>query len=241
VNVSIVIPAYNEAENLRPLIVACHTELDKIHGEHEILVVNDGSTDSTGELLDELAASDPILRPVHHPPGENVGSSPAWLKGFSLASGEAMIFLPADLQILPSVLPTFLEAAQSADVVTSHRVKRADPPARRWLAAANNRIERWVLGIENRDSHSSMLITRRAADTVLPQIGSNSAVIHSELVVRASRAGLRVVEVEIEHHPRAAGRQTGAKPSEVLKVLYDLARLRRQLAREARSGPSVPA
>jgi glycosyltransferase involved in cell wall biosynthesis len=241
VNVSIVIPAYNEAENLRPLIEACHAELDKIQGDHEILVVNDGSTDSTGELLDEVAASDPVLRPVHHPPGENLGSSPAWLKGFSLARGDAMIFLPGDLQILPSVLPIFLEAAQSADVVPSHRVRRADPPGRRWLAAANNRIERLVLGIKAHDTHSSVLITRRAADTLLPQIGSNSAVIHSELLVRAERSGMQVREVEIEHHPRAAGRQTGAKPSEILKVLYDLVRLRRQLAREARSSQGAAA
>lgn len=231
-DISFVIPAYNESENLRPLIDACHAEVADIDGQHEILIINDGSTDGSRELLDEMAASDPMLRVIHHEPGQNIGCHPSELEGFKHARGDRLMFLPADLQILPSVLPIFLAAAETADVIASHRVNRADRAGRRWLSAANNLVERALMGVKVHDAHSSMLITRRAADELVPTVKSRSALIAAELLVRARRMKMPIAEVEIEHHPRAAGQQTGAKPSEVLKIPVDLLRLRMALARE---------
>jgi glycosyltransferase involved in cell wall biosynthesis len=236
VNVSFVIPAHNELENLRTLLEGCHAALAGISGRHEIVIVDDGSSDGTGDLLDELAAADPLLKALHNPVGQNVGCHPAELQAMRAATGEVLMFLPADLQILPSVLPVFLASAGGAEVVASHRARRADAPWRRWLSAANNRIERLAMGVDVHDAHSSMLLTRRAADALLPLIQSRSALIPAELLLRAKLLGLSIAEVEIEHHPRAAGRQTGAKPSEVLKIPVDLIRLRRTVARE-RSAP----
>ena len=88
------------------------------------------------------------------------------------------------------------------------------------------------MGVDVHDAHSSMLVNRRALDEVVPLIESQSALIPAELLVRARQRGLRITEVEIEHQPRRAGRQTGAKFTEILAVQLDLLRLRRRLARE---------
>jgi glycosyltransferase involved in cell wall biosynthesis len=237
VNVSFVIPAYNEVDNLRPLIAACHEQLKGRGGDHEIVIVEDGSTDGSKELLDELGATDPLLNVVHHAAGQNIGCHPSELEGFKVARGDALMFLPADLQILPSVLPIFLEAAGNADVIASRRLNRADYPWRRWLSRANNAVERRLMGVDIHDAHSSMMLTRRAADLLVPQVNSSSALIPAELLVRGSEAGLPIAEVEIEHHRRVAGKQTGAKFREVFKVWRDLYRLRRTLRRESKSLP----
>jgi glycosyltransferase involved in cell wall biosynthesis len=231
-DISLVIPAHNERDNLRPLISACAEALAPYEGAHEILMIDDGSADGSRELLAELARDEPRLRVIRHEPGQNIGCHPSELEGMRAARGERMLFLPADLQIHPRVLPAFIDAADSADVVASHRVSRADPLWRRGLARANNRLERALMGVNVHDAHSSMLLTRRAVEEVLPRVVSRSALIPAEILVRAKRAGLPIAEVDIEHHPRAAGRQTGAKPSEIVKVQLDLLRLRRRLARE---------
>jgi glycosyltransferase involved in cell wall biosynthesis len=233
VDISLVIPAYNEAENVEPLVEQCVQALAPYDGDHEIVLIDDGSTDGTRMKIRELAARVPLLRPIYHEAGRNVGCHPSELEGLKAARGDVALFLPADLQIAPSELPRFVAAAATADVVASHRVARADGLARRLLSAANNRIERLMMGLGVHDAHSSMLLNRRALDLVVPRVVSRSALIPAEILMRAERARLRVAEIEIGHHPRVAGRQTGAKPSEVLGVQLDLVKLRRRLRSEA--------
>jgi glycosyltransferase involved in cell wall biosynthesis len=234
-NISLVIPAFSERENLGVLLEACHAALDQYPGSHEIVLIDDGSTDGTGELLAELAAEDRVLKPIYHPPGKNIGCHPSELEGLRAAKGDAMVFLPADLQIHPSVVPAFIEASESADIVASHRKQRADARWRRYLSAANNHVERWLMSVQVHDAHSSMLLTRRAVEQVVPAVVSRSALIPAEILLRARRMGLAIAEIEIEHHPRLAGEQTGASISEIAGVQLDLLRLRRTLRRERRA------
>jgi glycosyltransferase involved in cell wall biosynthesis len=234
-DISFVIPAFNERDNISALVAGCHAALEAYDGAHEIVLIDDGSTDGTGELIDRLAASDELIHPIHHPPGHNIGCHPSELEGLAVARGDIMMFLPADLQILPDVLPIFVDAAASADIVASRRAKRADPAWRRGLSSLNNRIERLLVGVNVYDAHSSMLLTRRAVRTIVPRVISRSALIPAEILARAKTVGLGVAEVEIEHHPRIAGEQTGATPAEIARVQLDLLRLRRTLRREARA------
>jgi glycosyltransferase involved in cell wall biosynthesis len=234
VNISIVIPAYNESGNLVPLVDACEKALASVEGSHEIVIVNDGSTDDTPEVLAALEARLSLLRTIHHKPGKNIGCHPSELEALKVARGDVALFLPADLQIHPSSLPSFLAAAEQADVVASRRLHRADNAARRFLSWANNRVERILMGVEVHDAHSSMLLRRPVLDQIVPLIVSSSALIPAELLVRARRHGLRITEIDIEHHPRLVGRQTGAKLVGILLVHLDMLRLRSQLRRERR-------
>jgi glycosyltransferase involved in cell wall biosynthesis len=235
VNVSLVIPAFNESANLLPLVNACEAALSAVEGSHEIVIVDDGSTDDTADILSRLETEQPLLRTIRHDPGKNIGCHPSELEALKAARGDVALFLPADLQIHPASLPRFLEAAGRADIVASRRVDRADNVFRRLLSGANNRIERLLMGVDVHDAHSSMLLNRRALDEIVPLVVSNSALIPAELLVRARRRGLRIDEVDVEHYPRAAGRQTGAKFSELVRVQLDLLRLRRLLVRESRA------
>jgi glycosyltransferase involved in cell wall biosynthesis len=232
VDISLVIPAYNERGNVDELVEASRQALSAFAGTHEIVLIDDGSTDGTTELVQELAQSEPLLQPIYHARGHNIGCHPSELEGLSEARGDLMVFLPADLQIHPSVLPAFVDAAAEADVVASHRWRRADGPWRRFLSGANNRIERALMGVKVHDAHSSMALTRRAVDLLVPRIVSSSALIPAEILARANELGLAIAEVEIEHHPRVAGKQTGASPGEIIGVQVDLLRLRRRLRRE---------
>ena len=231
-NVSLVIPAYNESENLVELVDACEQALDPVDGEHEILIIEDGSSDSSAALLSELESQRPQLRSIRHEPGKNIGCHPSELEGLKAARGDVAVFLPADLQVHPDSLSAFLGAAELGDIVASRRVHRADNVLRRFLARANNVVERVVMGIDVHDAHSAMLINRRVLDTVVPLVRSRSALIPAELLFRARQQNLRITEVDVSHHPRRAGRQTGAKFTEILKVQLDLLRLRLRLARE---------
>lgn len=238
-DISLVIPAYNEVQNVEPLVEQCIEALAAYHGHHEIVLIDDGGSDGTGDKVRELARDQPALRPIHRTTGRNIGCHPSELEGLKVARGDVALFLPADLQILPSELPNFLVAADNADVIASHRVMRADPSWRRLLSAANNRVERLVMGVDVQDAHSSMMLNRRALDVLVPLIVSRSALIPAEIIVRAKHLGLRIAEIDIAHHPRATGRQTGAKPSEVLTLQFDLLRLRLRLrAERARLQPA---
>jgi glycosyltransferase involved in cell wall biosynthesis len=238
VNVSLVIPAYNESENLAQLVDACEEALEPFEGTHEILIVEDGSTDDSPEILTALEATRPRVRSIRHERGRNIGCHPSELEGLKAARGDVALFLPADLQVHPSCLPTFIEAAERGDVVASRRVNRADNVFRRLLARANNLVERVVMGIDVHDAHSAMLVNRRALEEVVPLVRSRSALIPAELLFRARQRRLRIAEVDVEHRPRMAGRQTGAKLGEILKVQMDLLRLRIRLAREVRAARS---
>ena len=234
-DVSLVIPAYNESANLRALVEACDAALAAVEGTHEIVIVDDGSTDDSADLLAQLEDSHPLLRTIRHEAGKNIGCHPSELEALKAAKGDVALFLPADLQIHPSSLPIFLDASHSADIVASHRRHRADNVVRRVLSSTNNRVERLLMGVDVHDAHSSMLLNRHALDRVVPLITSNSALIPAEILVRGRDAGLRITEVVVPHFARAAGRQTGVSVSEVLRVQFDLLRLRRKLGRERRA------
>jgi glycosyltransferase involved in cell wall biosynthesis len=235
VDVSLVIPAYNESANLLPLLDACEEALGPVRGTHEIVIVDDGSTDDSGEILSQLEAERPLLRTLRHERGRNIGCHPSELEALKSVNGEVALFLPADLQIHPSSLPVFLEASERADIVASRRLHRADNVFRRLASGANNRVERALMGVDVHDAHSSMLLNRRALDEIVPLVVSDSALIPAEILLRARERELTITEVNVEHFPRTSGRQTGVSVSEVLRVQLDLLRLRRRLSRESRT------
>src|SRR5919201_6599111 len=98
-DISLVIPAYNERENLHPLVWACVAALEPHAGTHEIILIDDGSTDGSRELIAALAGKYELVRPIHHPPGAKIGCHPSELEGLRAARGDVALFLPADLQI----------------------------------------------------------------------------------------------------------------------------------------------
>lgn len=215
---SVVLPAHNEADNLGPVIEDVLAYLDARGGEGEIVVVDDGSTDTTGECVRRWEARDARVRGIRH--RVNAGYGAALRTGLAHASGERVCLMDADRQFAAVDIGR-LEALP-ADLVLGVRAPRRDPwvrvvPGRGWNALVNA-----TLGLGVRDVDCALKLLHRRVIERCP-LRSSGAFISAELVARARAAGLGVREVEVEHHPRRAGRATGLSLPVVARACVELA------------------
>ena len=206
-SLSIVLPCFNEAENVAGAVALAHEAAEKHALVHEVIVVDDGSSDGTGPLAEALAAADPRLRLVSH--AQNRGYGAAVRSGFAASSGDWVLLTDGDLQFDLHELQRFLAPALDHDLVAGYRIDRADPVARRAAARAWNRLMRRTFGVALRDVDCAFKLMRGDALRELP-LRCDGAMISTELVVRARRAGWRITEVGVRHRPRTAGEARAA-------------------------------
>ena len=209
-DVWLVLPTYNEAENLEPLVLAARLQLP---AGSRILVVDDSSPDGTGATADRLAAKDDDLGVLHRPDKQGLG--PAYVAGFrhALAGGaRTVVQMDADFSHDPADIPRLLSAAADADLVLGSRYvdggNVADwGPLRRTISRGGSAYARGVLGVEFRDLTGGFKAIRRevleAID--LDSISSLGYAFQVEITYRAVRAGFRVVEVPITFRDRRVG------------------------------------
>jgi len=127
---SIIIPAYNEAENIEQAVIVCEKLLPSLVEDYEIIVVNDGSSDATGEIIDQLAISHGKMRALHHEKNKGMGAAIAL--GITLAQYDFVCMIPADLQFDVADLGKFIPLIENADLVIGYRVHR-DYNWYRWM------------------------------------------------------------------------------------------------------------
>jgi glycosyltransferase involved in cell wall biosynthesis len=245
-SISIVIPAYNDAENIGVVIEASLAILPRLAETYEIVIVDDVSSDETRTVIADYAARDPHIRAFHN--AENIGCHATELKGFSLAHGDLLFFIPSDRQIMPDQLPRCLEAIADADYVCTNRVQRADPKYRQMISHVYNASLRTLFDVPVHDVNSTVLVRRTVIDRIGADIKATSTFIAVELVIRAQAAGFRIAEVPIEHHPRVAGKARGLRPKDLVKIpvnlvgfWFGLLRLRRELRTSGRGAPQKAA
>jgi len=197
--ISAVVPAYNEAENLESLFAELRAALDATGRAWELLVVDDGSTDGTAAALAAEAARDPRVVPLVLE--KNAGQSAALAAGLSRVRGEVVVTLDADLQNDPADLPKLLAALESADVVSGIRAKRSDSWVRLASSRVANGVRRAVLGDPVTDIGCSFKAYRREALEGLPMFVG----VHRFLPALCVFRGARFAEVALNHRPRRAG------------------------------------
>jgi glycosyltransferase involved in cell wall biosynthesis len=221
---SIVIPSYNEEENLEAVVQESLNVLQSLTQRFEIIVVDDCSTDNSWQKLQHLSEKIPQLRPIRNE--KNMGCHPSSLVGYQAAQGDYRYFIPADRQIPAAEITKFVAQAKSGcDIVYSWRQRRADPPHRLWISGCYNLLLRIFFGIRVHDVDSSELLTKRAVETILPKIRCDSAFITVEMLMEASRQGLGIGEVIIEHRPRVAGVARGINLHDLSKVPVQFLRM----------------
>jgi len=200
-SVTCVLPAFNEAEGIVHAVSDMRAALARFTDGSEIIVVDDGSTDGTGLLLDELAATEQV-RVIHSP--TNRGYGWALRTGFAAATRPLVFFTDSDRQFDAMDLGRLLPAMADADVVVGRRVGRSDGTLRGGLSLGYNALVRALLGIRVRDVNCAFKLLRREVLAHMP-LTSKRYTINAELIARATRAGFRVHEVAVPHRARQSG------------------------------------
>jgi glycosyltransferase involved in cell wall biosynthesis len=219
VDVSVVIPVFNEADNLRELVERVGAALAPTGRRFELLLIDDGSADGSRDLLHELAATRPWLRPLLLI--RNYGQSTALQAGFDNAAGEFVVTLDGDLQNDPIEIPRLLDLLEQrpdVDVVSGWRRQRQDRTWSRklpsWVA---NRLISSVTGVRLHDYGCALKVYRRAILENLRLYGET----HRFIAALAVEAGARMIEVPVLHHARVRG-QSKYGIDRVFRVLLDL-------------------
>jgi glycosyltransferase involved in cell wall biosynthesis len=197
---SVVVPAHDERENLGPLVEEVCAALSGLDRPWELLLVDDGSTDGTGDLMRELAAANPFLRYLRL--DARHGQTAAWDAGFRHARGEIVATMDADLQNDPADIPRMLPHLEGADVVSGMRLERRDTLWRRIQSRLANRLRNRLTGDWVTDVGCSLRLVRRE---YLERVKLYDG-LHRYLPTLLKWEGARVVEVEVSHRPRTAGR-----------------------------------
>ena len=222
-------PALNEEDNVAPIVEEALAVLPRFADDLEITVVDDGSSDRTGAIADELARKDPRVRVIHH--GTRRGYGGAVRSGLVAATKPWIFFTDGDRQFKLEDFALLVAATDGADAVVGFRIKRADPARRLFLAWVYNRLIRLLFGGGWRDVDCAFKLFRREVFVRVPleRVRSNGAFFSPELLITLRRAGVRVRQVGVRHFPRTAHQPKGASPRVILRAIRDLFRLRARL------------
>ena len=199
--ISIVIPVYNEEENLIPLHEELKAVLDLISVEYEFIFVDDGSTDKSIEILRKLRESDNHTQIIKL--RRNYGQTAALLAGFNSTSGETVISIDADLQNDPNDIPALLEKMEESwDVVCGWRRERNDPISKRIPSKISNWLARRIMDVKVHDLGCTLRAYRKKAVENLELYGE----LHRYLPVLISLQGFKITEVKVNHREREHGK-----------------------------------
>ncbi len=198
--ISIIIPVYNEAENIKPL----YERLEKIlkRYSYEIIFVDDGSRDSTAIEVERINKNKKDKRVSLISFKRNYGKSAALQAGFDYASGDIIVTMDGDLQDLPEEIPKFLQAIKNSDLVVGWRWQRKDKATKRFASSIFNNLTRLIIGVNIHDANCGFKAMKREVAKSLNLYGE----LHRYLPALAYVKGYKVSEIKIAHGKRLHGR-----------------------------------
>jgi hypothetical protein len=225
-DISVIFPAFNEEGNIRCTVETMLKVLPKVATRWEVIVVDDGSSDATALICDELKAQHPEVEVIRHQ--QNRGYGAALKSGIMSAKYDLIFFSDSDGQFDLRELQQLICWSEDYDIVAGYRAKRHDPFHRRINALGWNVLVRLVLGIKIRDIDCAFKLFRRTVfDQV--QIRCVGAMVNTEILAQATRLGMRIHQVKVNHFPRRYGKQSGANVHVIIKAFRELCRLWRKL------------
>ena len=224
ISLTLILPGLNEEANLEGALRRVIAVLDRATTEFEVIVINDGSTDRTGEIAEGFAAKDPRVRVLHNERTVNYGVSLA--RGIREARCDWILHDGADLPLSPEDLDKFTVHFEDSDVIVARRTSRAaHSPWRKLTSWTNNLLLRILFAPQTSDLNFVQFYRRSFAQSI-DLVSTSPAFVTPELIIRAERTGARVREVTAEFRRRQAGKAHFGKPADILWTLKDMLRFR---------------
>jgi glycosyltransferase involved in cell wall biosynthesis len=222
-SISAFFPCFNDEATIGSMVNLAYSAIERVGAIGEVIVIDDGSTDGSAQVLKELANVHPELRIVTHE--HNRGYGGALLSGFAEATFQWVFYTDGDGQFDPAELKLLVRAAgDDVDVVQGYKVRRADSVVRRVVGRIYQRFVAVLFGLRVRDIDCDFRLIRTAAlDRI--RLMRTSGVVCVELVRKLQDSGARFVEVPVHHYPRAHGQSQFFRPARVFSSLVDLAGL----------------
>jgi glycosyltransferase involved in cell wall biosynthesis len=201
---SMFFPAYNDGGTIASLVILAVQVAGKLTPDFEVIVVNDGSTDSTKDILDDLVRTYPNVRAIHHP--RNHGYGAALRTGFGAATKDLIAYTDGDAQYDPAELPVLWNSlTRDADMVNGYKISRSDPWHRIVIGRIYHHTVKLLFRLRIRDVDCDFRLMRREIfDRV--KLEKDTGVICLEMMRKIQDAGFRVVEVPVHHYHRLHGR-----------------------------------
>lgn len=221
-SVSLVIPMFNEEENIEHAIACAVDALERHAGDWEVVVVDDASQDRSAAIVAELADSEPRIRLLRHEVNRKLGAS---IKtGFAGARKDVVLYMDADLPFDPDVIGRALGAMEvtRADVIAGYRFDRTGEGLRRTIYSYfYNSLIGLLFGWPHRDINFSFKLIRREVLEAI-ELKSEGSLIDAELIVKAKNLGFVIQQLGLDYFPRTRGRSTLSSPAVILKIFREL-------------------
>ncbi|UCE58303.1 MAG: glycosyltransferase family 2 protein [Phycisphaerales bacterium] len=225
-SISVFFPCYNEEANVEKTTLDALRTFERISDDFEIIIVNDGSKDRTGEIADRLAAENPSVRAVHNNP--NLGYGGALQRGFREATKSWVFYTDGDGQFDFAEIDKLLPLLDRYDIISAYRLDRQDSLIRKANASAWTVLVNLVFGLRLRDIDCAFKIYPRTLFDEI-RMSSMGALIDAEILARAKRVGCSIGQVGVHHYPRTAGEQSGANLRVILRAFKELLALRKDI------------
>ena len=226
VSISVFFPCYNEQENVGRTVEKALEVLERLNADFEVIIVDDGSSDGTGQIADEIAGRDGRVKVVHHE--GNLGYGAALQSGFKAATKELVFYTDGDGQFDINEMPSLLALMERYDIVSCYRLNRRDSLIRKINGWCWTRLVCLTFGLKIRDIDCAFKLYKREIFDKI-ELLSIGALINAEILARAARKGYRITQKGVHHYPRTTGKQTGANLRVILRAFKELFKLQRRI------------
>lgn len=222
-SLTIAIPAFNEQDSLKAIVIRAIKVAQALTKDYEILLVDDGSTDATGKIIDTFSKRNHHIKALHH--AKNQGFSGAIKSCYRNASKNFVFLIPADGQVDPGDVKKFLKKIHDTDVVVGYRISSPESLVRKLNSFLFHTLYRMLFRVRLKEVSTAVLWRKKVLDTLLMTSAQRSAMIEPELIYRAWQKGYRITEVGIPYYPRKCGRPKGTNPLMIMVTVRELLRL----------------
>ncbi len=237
-SVSLVIPMYNEAENIEHAIDCAVAALEGF--DYEIIIVDDASTDRSAEIVRAEMAANPCIRLLRHEVNRKLGG--ALKTGYGAAAKEVVVYMDADLPFDPEVIGRAMRAMRvtRADMIAGYRLDRTTEGFRRTAYSyLYNTLIGLLFGWPHRDVNFSFKLMRREVLEAV-ELRSEGSLIDAELIVKARNLGFVIQQLGLDYFPRSRGESTLSSPAVIFKIFRELIKLYPEMKHPRRRQTAEP-